>query len=588
MTTPPDDRVSRRRYEREQLARTEAEKLLEDKSRELFEANAALSTQSANLERAVKERTEELEQALKRAEAASTARSRFIATMSHEIRTPLGGLLGMIDLLSMDEKDASKLELLNYAKAAGEGLSRIVNDVLDFSKMEAGVFVFEEEDVDIRALVESIRILYTSHGKGTGRTIVTKIDQSVPKLFRSDATRIRQIISNLINNALRYSADGPIIFRAKAEAHEKGVLLRCEVEDFGVGIPPEKFKDLFKDFAQVANPLTVAAQGTGLGLAICKRILDGLGGEVGVESSLGEGSTFWFEVPVEVVSRPQSTQDDDVEMASGGLSPARSIEGLRVLIAEDNIINQKMLLAYTDRMNLKADLAENGRIAVEKFAPGKYDLILMDIAMPEMDGIEATRQIKAKWPAKDVPPIFALTAHVADAIEEEANIVGIDRILSKPIPFDTLKSLIESSLKLSTAKAGGNPKVAEPSVAIPPVCAPKDASALVTELKGRMVPEVANHLLEIFDLDGLIDLVQKFVVDASFRLEQLIAAERSGDKDAASKQAHSLKGASLALGFKDMADMARHMELRDSDVDVEGLAEEFVSQVNEIRSILSL
>ncbi|WP_417254462.1 ATP-binding protein [Celeribacter sp.] len=584
MTTPPDDRVSRRRYEREQIARAEAEKLLEDKSRELFDANTALSAQSANLERAVKERTEELEQALKRAEAASTARSRFIATMSHEIRTPLGGLLGMIDLLSMDEKDASKLELLNYAKAAGEGLSRIVNDVLDFSKMEAGVFVFEEEDVDIRALVESIRILYTSHGKGTGRTIVTKIDHSVPKLFRSDATRIRQIISNLINNALRYSADGPIIFRAKAEAHEKGVLLRCEVEDFGVGIPPEKFKDLFKDFAQVANPLTVAAQGTGLGLAICKRILDGLGGKVGVESSLGEGSTFWFEVPVEVVSRPQSAQDDDAEMASGDQSPARSIEGLRVLIAEDNIINQKMLLAYTDRMNLKADLAENGRIAVEKFAPGKYDLILMDIAMPEMDGIEATRQIKAKWPAKDVPPIFALTAHVADAIEEEANIVGIDRILSKPIPFDTLKALIESSLKLSKAKAEPDPVIAEPSV----VDMSQNAQAIVTELKARMVPEVANHLLEIFDMDGLIDLVQKFVVDASFRLEQLIAAERSGDKDAASKQAHSLKGASLALGFKDMSDMARHMELRDSDVDVEELAAEFLAQINEIRSILSL
>jgi signal transduction histidine kinase/DNA-binding NarL/FixJ family response regulator/HPt (histidine-containing phosphotransfer) domain-containing protein len=584
MTTSPDDRVSRRRYEREQIARAEAEKLLEDKSRELFDANTALSAQSANLERAVKERTEELEQALKRAEAASTARSRFIATMSHEIRTPLGGLLGMIDLLSMDEKDASKLELLNYAKAAGEGLSRIVNDVLDFSKMEAGVFVFEEEDVDIRALVESIRILYTSHGKGTGRTIVTKIDRSVPKLFRSDATRIRQIISNLINNALRYSADGPIIFRAKAEAHEKGVLLRCEVEDFGVGIPPEKFKDLFKDFAQVANPLTVAAQGTGLGLAICKRILDGLGGKVGVESSLGEGSTFWFEVPVEVVSRPQSTQDDDAEMASGEQSPARSIEGLRVLIAEDNIINQKMLLAYTDRMNLKADLAENGRIAVEKFAPGKYDLILMDIAMPEMDGIEATRQIKTKWPAKDVPPIFALTAHVADAIEEEANIVGIDRILSKPIPFNTLKALIESSLKLSKAKAGAGPNVAETS----DVSASQNAPAIVAELKGRMVPEVVNHLLEIFDMDGLIDLVQKFVVDASLRLEQLIAAERSGDKDAASKQAHSLKGASLALGFKDMSDMARHMELRDSDVDVEGLAAEFMSKINEIRSILSL
>ncbi|MBU2867249.1 ATP-binding protein [Pacificibacter marinus] len=577
MSSSDDTRVSRSRYNRECAARAEAEKLLERKSRELFEANTALNAHSQQLTEAVATRTAELVQALERAEAASVARSRFIATMSHEIRTPLGGLLGMIDLLEMDEVDAEKLELLNYAKAAGTGLSRIVNDVLDFSKMEAGVFVFEEENVDIRALAKSISMLYTSHGKGTARTITLQIDDSVPQLFLSDATRIRQVISNLISNALRYSTDGPIIVRATATPHAQGALLRCEVEDFGVGIPPEKFNDLFKDFSQVANPLTVAAQGTGLGLAICKRIMDGLGGRVGVESKQGAGSTFWIELAVTVVSASPSrpSQDSDAQSAT----PPPSITGKHVLIAEDNIINQKMLLAYAQRMDVSADMAENGRIAVEKFAPGKYDLILMDIAMPEMDGIEATRQIFAKWPKDSVPPILALTAHVADAIEAEAKEVGITRILSKPIPYDELKSALEATLGLTsnTASAQETPS-------------PEDQTASVEDqLLAMMDTSVGENLLSIFSADGLIDLADKFVTDCNQRLDLLIAAAESGDIDAASKQGHSVKGACLAMGFESMAELAKRIEHHSSETSkatILEIAQELSDEIGQLNAIL--
>lgn len=577
MSSSDDTRVSRSRYNRECAARAEAEKLLERKSRELFEANTALNAHSQQLTEAVATRTAELVQALERAEAASVARSRFIATMSHEIRTPLGGLLGMIDLLEMDEVDAEKLELLNYAKAAGTGLSRIVNDVLDFSKMEAGVFVFEEENVDIRALAKSISMLYTSHGKGTARTITLQIDDSVPQLFLSDATRIRQVISNLISNALRYSTDGPIIVRATATPHTQGALLRCEVEDFGVGIPPEKFNDLFKDFSQVANPLTVAAQGTGLGLAICKRIMDGLGGRVGVESKQGAGSTFWIELAVTVVSASPSrpSQDSDAQTAT----PPPSITGKHVLIAEDNIINQKMLLAYAQRMDVSADMAENGRIAVEKFAPGKYDLILMDIAMPEMDGIEATRQIFAKWPKDSVPPILALTAHVADAIEAEAKEVGITRILSKPIPYDELKSALEATLGLTsnTASAQETPS-------------PEDQTASVEDqLLAMMDTSIGENLLSIFSAEGLIDLADKFVTDCNQRLDLLIAAAKSGDIDAASKQGHSVKGACLAMGFESMAELAKRIEHHSSETSkatILEIAQELSDEIGQLNAIL--
>jgi len=301
-----DDRVSRRRYLREKAARAEAEMLLEAKSRELYIANQQLSAHSALLETAVFERTKELEQAFQQAEAAGKAKSRFIATMSHEIRTPLGGMLGMIDLLAIDEVDESKLELLNHAVAAGKGLSRIVNDVLDFSKMEAGVFIFDDKPVDIRALLESTCKLADSNETATGRSIRTNIRDNVPQLFLGDATRLRQIISNLVTNALRYSKDGPVLIRASAQPHTKGALLRLEVEDFGIGIAPESISNLFKDFSQISNPLTAAAEGAGLGLAICKRILDGCGGTIGVESTVDEGSTFWFELPVTVIEQSSS------------------------------------------------------------------------------------------------------------------------------------------------------------------------------------------------------------------------------------------------------------------------------------------
>lgn len=583
MTDTPDDRVSRARYERALKAQAEAEALLEQKSRDLFLANQKLSEYSADLAQAVLERTAELRSALERAEAASTARSRFLATMSHEIRTPLGGLLGMIDLLSMDEEDPKKLELLNFAKTAGVGLSRIVNDVLDFSKMEAGVFLFEEENVDIRALIESIRILVASHEHGANRRIFARIDDSVPALFLGDATRIRQVISNLVNNALRFSTDGPIIVRATASDHPEGALLRVEVEDFGVGIPEAEVENLFKDFTQISNPLTATAQGTGLGLAICKRIIKGIGGTISVTTTEGEGSTFWFEIPVRVVVRPEARgQNDPLPNASGKTG---DITGKKVLIAEDNIVNQKLLLTYLDRMGLKADLAENGRIALEKFAPGKYDLVLMDVAMPEMDGLEATRRIRDKWSDEQLPPIMALTAHVMDAIEEEARLVGIDRILSKPIPFEDLKNAIEIALSPGLQNASLNTASASQ-----PRTRPQASTAEARNLVDLLSPDVHERLVDVFGLEGLSDFAGKFVKDSSSRIEALLAAEQAGDQEEVSEQAHSLKGAAMAFGFSDMVEWARQIEAGETHLNDETVAQtaaKFKAKLDDLDALLS-
>jgi signal transduction histidine kinase/DNA-binding NarL/FixJ family response regulator len=541
------DRVSRRRYVREQQARNEAESLLERKSRELFQANTELSKHSEKLEKAVFERTRALSIALDQAEAASAARSRFIATMSHEIRTPLAGLLGMIDLLSLDETDEEKRELLRNAQVSGLGLNRIVNDVLDFSKMEAGLFAFENESVDIRALTKSVLVLAQTNLTGEGRVIEALIDQDVPQLFLGDATRIRQVISNLVSNAVRYSKRGPITINVSSMPDIKGALLRMEVQDHGVGVAENQIENLFKDFSQISNPLTAAAQGTGLGLAISKRIIEGCDGTIGVNSVADKGSTFWIELPVKVLTAPE--REPEAELKSDPADIGASLSGRRILLAEDNPINQKLLLTYLKRMDIEAELAENGRIALDKFGPGKFDLILMDVAMPEMDGLSAIRHIRARWDPFEVPPIIVLTAHVMDAIEDDAALVGVDTLLSKPIPFDELKRALANALQ--------DKKPVEEKIIIDLLAKLGPGVPAVASL---MSPNVVEDLLDSFSNDEFTDLVESYAAQVEDLVTKITDNYTTSRFDLVIESAHSLKGSSLLLGFNDIAKVASEIE----------------------------
>lgn len=538
-SAPKPDHVSRARYEREKAARKTAEALLEEKSRELYLANRQLNEYSQDLEEAVLTRTAEMRDALNKAEAASATRSRFLATMSHEIRTPLGGLLGMIDLLRGEETDPEKLELLTHAQASGEALKRIVNDVLVLSKMESGAFHFENERVDIRALIEGVIALSAPVASADGITVASNISHYVPHAFSGDGTRIRQVIANLVSNAISYSERGMIEVRATAKPRDDGVMIRVEVEDQGVGISAEQQEMLFKDFSQIPNKLTAAAQGTGLGLAISKRIVEGLGGSIGVQSNLGLGSIFWFEIPVVVLE--QGSRQPGGTIPAAGKAHRDSLEGVRILVAEDNRINQKLIITYLKRMGIVHTLAQNGLEAVSRFRPDEFDLLLMDVAMPEMDGLEAIKRIREIWKPHEIPPIALLTAHVMDAIKDEGASVGVDCVLNKPIAFNDLR---ESLLAL-LPECPGTGEGADPSFA-------GDVAGNAGHEALSFFPEdVLSVLQASMEETEILGLLRDFTVDTRKMVSQLRGYHEQGDYQAVARVAHNLKGSAALLGFLD-------------------------------------
>lgn len=571
MTTEPDKAVSRRRYQRSIAAREEAERLLEGKSRELFEANQKLSKLAASQEEIIQERTSKLQTALTEAEEAITARSRFIATMSHEIRTPLGGILGMIDILLEQEDDLEKREYLNNAKIAGSALKRIVNDVLDLSRMEQQALHLADEDVDVRALLSGVVALFRIGFEGANRKFHWDIQTEVPKAFRGDATRVRQVISNLTSNAVRYSQEGDIYFRLVMQQRDGKDILRFEIEDEGVGIAPDRIGDLFKDFSQIHNDLTQVAESSGLGLAICKRIVEAMKGQIGVASEVGVGTVFWFEIPVE------AAKPENVQRARVRTRPISDTRGLSALVAEDNVINQKIITTFLSSIGVEYELAKNGRIAVEKFKPGQFDVLLMDVAMPEMDGFQAIRKIREMHPAKDIPPIMILTAHVTEAIQDEAGMLGIKTVLNKPITKKELQNA------LATVSAG---RASAPASARKPENPPDSAAETALDtLKRVLSPITFEELSTVFDEAELAQLLHDYIVSAEDTLAKLNEHFAQSAWEELSRQAHSLKGSSSLLGFDTIVRSAEWLEGNASEANANDSRAHIVQLTNAIGNL---